>query len=54
MSIALEEADESHYWLEIIEAKDIQCNKEELQFLIKESDEITRILSTARSNTYKK
>jgi len=54
MSIALEEADESHYWLEIIEAKDIQCNKEELQFLIKESDEITRILSTARSNTKKK
>ena len=54
ISIALEEADESLYWLEIIDAKNILCNKNELAFLIKESDEITRILATSRSNVKKK
>ncbi|MEM7373667.1 MAG: four helix bundle protein [Bacteroidota bacterium] len=54
MSIALEEADESHYWLEIIQAKGIECNPVELDFLIQESDEITRILASARANSRKK
>ena len=54
ISIALEEADESHYWLEIIEAKNIHCDKNELALLLKESDEITRILATSRANAKKK
>ena len=48
LSIALEEADESHYWLELIKDKGIACDKKELGFLLKESDEITRILASAR------
>ena len=54
ISIALEEADESHYWLESIDAKNINCDKKELEFLVKEDDEFTRILSTARFNTKRK
>ncbi len=50
MSIAVEEADESQYWLELIEAKGIKSNPTELQFLLKEIDEILRILSKARTN----
>lgn len=53
MSIAVEEADESQYWLEVIEATGILCSKSELLFLIKEADEITRILATARHNARK-
>ncbi|MGK0363233.1 MAG: four helix bundle protein [Saprospiraceae bacterium] len=53
ISIAVEEADESLYWLEIIEAKKTPCSKSELSLLIKEADEITRILSTARHNAKK-
>ena len=53
MSIALEEADESQYWLEIIEAKQIPCNQKELQFLLKEIDEFVRIFAKARLNTKK-
>lgn len=54
LSIALEEADESHYWLEIIEAKGIPCSLKELHFLIKEADEFTRIFSTARFKVKRK
>ena len=53
ISIAVEEADESQYWLEIIDAKDIKCDKKELAQLIKEIDEIVRILATARFNAKK-
>lgn len=48
LSIALEEADESHYWLELIKDKGIACDEKELGFLLKESDEITKILASAR------
>jgi len=51
ISIAVEEGDESLYWLEIIEAKGITCDKKELKWLIKEADEIVRILATARYNS---
>ena len=56
ISIAVEEADESQYWLEVIDAKNIFCDKKELKYLITESDEIVRILSKARSTvkTYPK
>ncbi len=48
ISITVEEADESLYWLEIIEAKGISCDRNELKWLLKESDEIVRILAKAR------
>ncbi|MEM8897731.1 MAG: four helix bundle protein [Bacteroidota bacterium] len=49
LSIALEEADESQYWLELIRDKSIPCDQEVLSFLLKECDEILRILSSARN-----
>lgn len=54
MSIAIEEADESFYWLDLIKDKGISCDKIELEFLLNESDEITRILSSARHTVSKK
>ncbi len=51
MSVAVEEGDESLYWLEIIAEKGISCNNNELNWLIKEADEIVRILATARYNS---
>ena len=54
INIAVEEADESLYWLEIIGGKDIKCNKSELTFLIREADEIIRILTKARYSVKKK
>ena len=51
MSIAVEEGDESLYWLEVIDAKEIPCDKKELKWLIKEADEIVRILATAMYNS---
>ena len=53
ISIAVEEADESQYWLEIIEAKGIKTDADELQFLLKEIDKIIRILSKARNSAAK-
>jgi len=50
ISIAVEEADESEYWLEIIEAKGMKVDEIELEFLLKEIDEIIRILSKARNS----
>ena len=53
IEIVLEEADESHYWLEII--KDAGLVKgEEIDRLIKEADELTAIFAatdkTAKNN----
>lgn len=48
MSIAVEEVDESLYWLQLIKAKNYNINPKELDWLIKEADEFTRILSVAR------
>ncbi len=54
ISIAVEEADESQYWLEIIEAKGIKVDETELESLLKEIDEIIRILSKARNSATSK
>jgi len=54
ISIAVEEADESHYWLQLIEAKNYNTDNEELKWLIQEADELTRILATARYNAGRK
>ena len=51
ISVAIEEADESWYWLELIEDLDYQIDKDELKWLINEAEEITKILSKARTNT---
>ncbi len=52
MNIVLEEADESHYWLEVILALNIG-NKNELERLLNESDEFVA-MSTSSINTARK
>jgi four helix bundle protein len=54
ISIVVEEADESEYWLEIIEGTNISCDSNELKRLLKEIDEIIRVVATARKNNSKK
>jgi four helix bundle protein len=51
MSITVEEADESQYWLEIIEGSNLRYNKSELQRLKTEIEEILSIVSKARKST---
>lgn len=54
LNIVLEEADESMFWLEVLEETNDEINKEKLKKLHKESDELTAIftssLKTARKN----
>jgi len=52
VSIAVEECDESGYWLLIIKDMDYAVDLKELDFLIEECEEITKILSKARGTTY--
>ncbi len=54
VSIVLEEADETLYWLEIIEELDLVENTEELKRLQEESIEIIKVLTAARNKKYKK
>ncbi len=50
LSITIEEADESLFWLEIlVESNIVPENK--LSELMKEAEEITKVLSKARKNT---
>ena len=44
-NIALKEARETHYWLRLLEATDI-ISKDKLTSLLKEADELKRILAT--------
>jgi len=53
LCIAVEEADESQYWLELIDAKGVQCDKEKLKALSKEISEIVAILTAARNTASK-
>ncbi len=52
--IVVEEADESEYWLEIIDEANLSNEREELNRLLKEANEITRIMTKAKNSTYKK
>ncbi len=52
ISIVVEEVDETEFWLEIIEDVELSDHTKELKRLLKEANELIRILSTARSNTY--
>ncbi len=49
MSIVVEEADETYFWLDLLKEAGI-AKKEELDPLIQESLEILKIMSKARSN----
>jgi four helix bundle protein len=53
MSICVEEADESLYWLEVLRDADIECDETHLQTLLGEIKELVGIFSRARNNTPK-
>jgi four helix bundle protein len=50
--IVVEEADETEYWLELILETNLNKNNLEVIRLLKESNEITKILTKAKSTTY--
>ena len=50
--IVVEEADESEYWLEIINEANLSNDKEELIKLTNEANEITKIMSKAKISSY--
>lgn len=52
--IVVEEADESEYWLEIINDTNLSNDKTELIRLTKEANEITRIMTKAKNSSYGK
>ncbi len=52
MCIVVEEADESEYWLETIHDAVLSDDIEELSRLTNEANEITRIMTRAKSSTY--
>lgn len=52
--IVVEEADETEYWLEIIKDSNLHTETDELQRLNHETNEITRIMTKAKSSTYGK
>ncbi len=52
--IVVEEADESEYWLEVITDANLSNKDHELVRLLKEANEITKIMSTAKNSTYVK
>lgn len=50
MSIVVEESDESLYWLELIQDLNAPCDQTEVERLVQEITEITKIVSKARGN----
>ncbi len=50
--IVAEEADESEYWLEIIGDTDLSKNTLELERLLKEANEISKIITKAKNTSY--
>ena len=51
--IVVEEADESEYWLEIIKESSLSNNIKELERLLNEANEITKIMTKAKNSSYK-
>ncbi len=49
--IVVEEADESEYWLEVIQDSNLSNDLKELERLLIESNEIVRIMSKAKNST---
>ena len=52
--IVVEEADESEYWLEVIKDAGLSNDKKELERLLKEANEINKIMSKAKNSSYNK
>lgn len=52
--IVVEEADESVFWLEVIQDAVLSKNQAELQRLLNEGTEILKIVSKTKDTTYKK
>lgn len=52
--IVVEEADESVFWLEVIEDTGLSSDKSELKRLFKEGTEILKITTKSKDTTYKK
>lgn len=50
----MEEVDETEYWLEIIDEASLSKDRAELARLIIETNEITKIMTKAKSSTYQK
>ncbi len=51
--IVVEEADESLFWLEVIEESDLSKDKLELERLLIEGTEILKIMTKTKDSTYK-
>jgi len=52
--IVVEEADESEYWLEVIQGATLSKDGKELDRLLTESNELNKIMSKAKTSTYGK
>ena len=50
LSIVVEEVDESEYWLEVIQDAELSKEMDSLNILLKEANELNKILSKARGN----
>ncbi len=50
--IVVEEVDETMFWLEVIFDAQLYVDKKELKRLLIEADELTRIMSKAKSSSY--
>jgi four helix bundle protein len=50
--IVVEEADESEYWLEVIKDANLSNDEKELERLLVEATEITKITSKAKNSSY--
>lgn len=50
--IVSEEVDESEYWLEVIQDAALSNNETDLERLLKEASEISKIITTAKKSTY--
>ena len=53
LCIVVEEADESEYWLELIDEAQLSNESDELARLLKEAGEITKIMGKAKDSIYK-
>ncbi len=52
--IVVEEADESEYWFEVIGEANLSTDLKELARLTNEANELTKIMTKAKSSTYPK
>lgn len=52
ISIVAEEIDESEYWLEVIKEANLSNDEMELERLLKEANELNKIITKAKSSSY--